>query len=79
MSCILVQADVRIKLDVQKLCDETIKAFGKIDIVINNAGISSDSSIQTMDDVIGGNLTRTSDYLSLCWRFEAKKTIQSAC
>lgn len=36
---ISVQADVSNATDVQHLFDETIRQFGKIDIVINNAGI----------------------------------------
>lgn len=36
---IAVQADVSKVVDIQKLFDEAIKAFGKIDIVVANAGI----------------------------------------
>ncbi|WP_159517989.1 SDR family oxidoreductase [Sunxiuqinia indica] len=35
-----VQADVSNELDCQKIIDQTIEHFGKIDVLINNAGIS---------------------------------------
>lgn len=35
-----VQADVSVKEDVDHLAEETMKAFGNIDILINNAGIT---------------------------------------
>jgi short-subunit dehydrogenase len=35
-----VQADVSNELDCQKIIDHTIEHFGKIDVLINNAGIS---------------------------------------
>lgn len=39
-NCIPVKTDVTIEEDCKKLVEETIKRFGKIDILINNAGIS---------------------------------------
>ncbi|MDR6762709.1 3-oxoacyl-[acyl-carrier protein] reductase [Flavobacterium sp. 2755] len=36
---IAVQADVSVVADIERLFDEAIKAFGKIDIVVANAGI----------------------------------------
>src|SRR5437016_8872754 len=33
-----VRADVRIEDDVRHLVDQTIKRFGRIDVVVNNAG-----------------------------------------
>jgi glucose 1-dehydrogenase len=38
-SSIAVAADVSKREDVERMMDETIKAFGRIDIAINNAGI----------------------------------------
>jgi len=35
---IAVQTDVRHEEDIKRLVDETVKAFGRIDIVVNNAG-----------------------------------------
>lgn len=39
-SAIAVQADVTKTADVQRTIDEGVKAFGKVDILINNAGTS---------------------------------------
>jgi len=35
-----LKADVSVKEDVDRMVEETLKAFGKIDILVNNAGIS---------------------------------------
>ncbi|MBI1256522.1 MAG: glucose 1-dehydrogenase [Chloroflexi bacterium] len=58
---ILVQADVSKEADVARMFDETLAAFGGIDILINNAGfqIAGDSdeiSIDSFDRVLGTNL-----------------------
>jgi len=37
---IIVQANVAIRADVKRLFDDTIKKFGAIDVLINNAGIN---------------------------------------
>src|SRR6185437_11890927 len=36
---VAVQADVAKKSDIEKLFSETKKAFGKLDVLVNNAGI----------------------------------------
>lgn len=59
--CIVVQADVRRPQDVQRLVDETLKAFGKVDILVNNAGLTRDGLLLRMseeewDDVMETNL-----------------------
>lgn len=38
----IVQADISSRQDRQKLVDETIKAFGRIDLLVNNAGVAPD-------------------------------------
>ncbi len=43
---ILVQADISKEEDVKKLMDETIKAFGRIDTLVNNAGIAIDTTLE---------------------------------
>lgn len=58
---LLVQADVSKEEDVQCMFDETLAAFGGIDILINNAGfqIPGDSdqiSVDSFDRVIATNL-----------------------
>jgi len=48
--CIVVEADVRRPEDVQRLMDETLKAFGKVDVLVNNAGITRDDLLLRMSD-----------------------------
>jgi len=40
-----VEADVSKVEDVQRLIDETVKAFGRVDIMVNNAGVETRSSV----------------------------------
>src|SRR6202049_94694 len=59
-----VQADVANPEDVKQLFEKTLKAFGQIDVVVNNAGIMSLSPIakgdvETFDKVIATNLRGT--------------------
>lgn len=58
---LFIKTDVRKESDITKLMDETVKQFGRIDIVINNAGKSEfknlfDLSLDEWDDVINTNL-----------------------
>lgn len=62
--CIKIKADVTSQSDVEHLCSETISTFGRIDVLINNAGICDDNLIQLMPEeqwrrVIDVNLTGT--------------------
>lgn len=47
---ILVQGDVSNKDDVRRLFDETEKAFGGLDVLINNAGVMGLKPIAEIDD-----------------------------
>ena len=47
-NCIKVKADVTKQEDVSKLYNQTVSTFGKVDILINNAGICDDNYIQMM-------------------------------
>jgi short-subunit dehydrogenase len=48
-----LSADVSIESDCKRLIDETVKQYGKIDILINNAGISMRALFKDLDlDVI---------------------------
>jgi 3-oxoacyl-[acyl-carrier protein] reductase len=59
-----IQADIANPEDVKQLFEKTLKAFGQIDVVVNNAGIMSLSPIakgdvETFDKVIATNLRGT--------------------
>ena len=61
---IAVQADVSQAADVERLIKETTDAYGRIDILINNAGITRDNLLLRMkddewDDVLATNLRGT--------------------
>jgi short-subunit dehydrogenase len=48
-----MQADVSLEIDNQKMVEEVIRTFGRIDILINNAGISMRALFEELDiDVI---------------------------
>lgn len=58
---IIVQADVTVPEDVQRMAKETLDALGRIDILVNNAGANRDTlllrmSLQDWDDVMNLNL-----------------------
>lgn len=60
-SCISVQVDVGNSLSVENMVKQTLQKYGKIDILINNAGINNrelcvDMSEEQWDDVIRVNL-----------------------
>lgn len=56
-----IQADVKSKADADRAVEGTVEAFGKIDVLVNNAGIVRDTLVATMPeekwrDVIETNL-----------------------
>lgn len=58
---VVVQADVSDLSEAQRLVDEVKQAFGRIDVLVNNAGITRDALLVRMkeedfDDVISVNL-----------------------
>lgn len=61
---IAIQADIASAEDVQKLFEKTLKTFGQIDVVVNNAGIMSLSliakgDVEEFDKIIATNLRGT--------------------
>ena len=61
-NCLLVKADITKLEDVSKLYHKTIDSYGKVDVLINNAGICDDNMIQLMSEkqwrkVLDVNLT----------------------
>ena len=61
-AAIYVQVDVANPESVKNMIDKAIEAFGKVDVLINNAGITKDSMMKKMtkdawDAVISVNLT----------------------
>lgn len=73
-----VKADVSKSQDVERVVDETIKTFGTVDILINNAGIVRDSTLLKMseekfDAVISVNLKGVFLCGQACARVMAEK------
>ena len=74
---ILVRADVTKPIEVSSMYHEVISKFGRVDVLINNAGICDDNLIQMMslkqwEKVIDVNLTGT----FLCCREFSKNMIK---
>ncbi|XP_026744545.1 uncharacterized protein LOC113505886 [Trichoplusia ni] len=60
-----IVADIIIENDLKRIVDETVKHFGKLDILINNAGMAlpasilSDNAMEVYDTVMNTNLRST--------------------
>jgi 3-oxoacyl-[acyl-carrier protein] reductase len=79
-NCLLIKADVTKASEVSLLYHETVKKFGRVDVLINNAGICDDNLIQVMtleqwSKVLDVNLTGT----FLCSREFSKIMIRQKC
>lgn len=64
IKCALVQGDVASFEDTEKIVNQTVEALGKIDVLINNAGITKDGLLMRMskedfESVIDVNLIGT--------------------
>lgn len=53
---IAIQADVTKDLEVQQLVDRALAAYGKIDVLFNNAGISGIGAIHELDEELWDNV-----------------------
>ncbi|MEK7248705.1 MAG: 3-oxoacyl-ACP reductase family protein [Chloroflexota bacterium] len=58
---VVIQADVRIPEDTERLVDETVSQLGRLDVLVNNAGFNRDTLILRMsladwDEVMDMNL-----------------------
>ena len=64
VKCLMVKADVSNEEDVNNMAEKVISEFGKIDVLVNNAGITKDTLLMRMskedfDKVIDINLKGT--------------------
>lgn len=76
-NCIVIKADVTKKEDVIFLCKETIKKFGKIDVLINNAGVCDDNLITLLTEAQWHNVIDTNlNSVFLCSKFFSKEMIR---
>jgi 3-oxoacyl-[acyl-carrier protein] reductase len=78
VECMLVKADVRNEQEVRKMCKVVIWKYGKLDVLINNAGICQDEltthmNIGDWQNVIDTNLTS----VFLCSKYFSKEMIKS--
>jgi len=63
-NCIYVAADIRVRKEVDRLVDEAIASFGKVDIAVNNAGgVDAFAMIHEMTDEAWEN--------ALAWNLKA--------
>jgi len=73
---ITAQADVRVAADIERLVAETVSAFGRLDVIINNAGVYPLSPLLEMSEeewdlVIDSNLKG----IYLCTQIAARQMI----
>ena len=65
-----VQADVSVEADVRRMVDETVDAFGRVDVLINNVAISDnkhirDCTLEEFERTV--RVTMTSQFLTCKW------------
>lgn len=61
VKCLSIKADVSKEFEVKKMIDKIIKEFGKIDVLVNNAGIAIDTdfenrNVKQWSDTLNTNL-----------------------
>lgn len=62
----IFKADVSKREEVKKLVNETIKKYGKIDILINNAGIDQEKLFQDITDEDWNDVIKVNLYSAFC-------------
>lgn len=80
MNSLFIKTDVKNETEIKELITKSFEAFGSIDILINNAGISKfhsffDLSVEMWEEVINTNLRS----VFLCSREGAKLMKQGSC
>lgn len=77
-----VQADVSVEEDCRKMVEATVERFGKIDILLNNAGISMRALFEDLDLVVLRKLMDTNFWgtvqctkYALPWLLKSKGTV----
>ncbi|URT72386.1 SDR family NAD(P)-dependent oxidoreductase [Cytobacillus firmus] len=80
MNSLFIKTDVKNETEIKELITKSFEAFGAIDILINNAGISKfhsffDLSVEMWEEVINTNLRS----VFLCSREGAKLMKQGSC
>lgn len=58
-TALAVQADISKEEDVKRLVQETLDAYGRIDILINNAGISESAPVHALDPALWDRIMGT--------------------
>ncbi|MGE7918148.1 SDR family NAD(P)-dependent oxidoreductase [Viridibacillus sp. NPDC093762] len=76
--CEIVTCDISKKEDIENVIDKTIEAYGKIDILINNAGITKkvaalDMNLEDFEKIISVNLTGVFLFAQLVGRVMVKQ------
>ncbi len=69
----IFQADVSKRAEVKKMIDYVIKKYGKIDILINNAGINQEKMFQDITDEDWDNVMKVNLYSVFCTTQETIK------
>lgn len=69
----IFKADVSKREEVKKMVDHTIKKYGKIDILINNAGIDQEKMFQDISDEDWDNIVKVNLYSVFCTTQEVIK------
>lgn len=71
----IFKADVSIRNDVQNLVNFVLNKYGKIDVLINNAGISSDGLFTEISDDEWNRVINTNLYSAFCMSQEVCKNM----